>query len=79
MITHDLLEWKGIHLSPVRMNVMMNVAARRYLDSPEVRAGTNYPHRGSEDGALCWNWLQGGSTTTKETHLSNKELRKEPN
>lgn len=51
VITHDPLEWKGIYLSPVRMNAMMNAAARCYLDSPEVRAVTNYPHTESEGRA----------------------------
>lgn len=78
MITHDLLEWKGIHLSPVGMNVMMNVAAHCYLDSPEVKAVTNYPHR-QVNTRPCWTWLQGGSGTTMETDLDKKEEWEEPN
>lgn len=80
VITHDLLEWKGIHLSPVRMNAMMNAAARCCLDSPEVRAVTNDPHRGSEDRAsfiqsdqstqaCAGTGLQGGCGATMEAEL----------
>lgn len=41
---------EGIHLSLVRMDAMMNAAARCYLDSPEVTAVTNYPHTEIESG-----------------------------
>lgn len=62
------------------MNAMMNAAARCCLDSPEVRAVTNYPHRGSENRgsfiqsdqstqACAGTGLQGGRGSTMEAEL----------
>lgn len=77
MITHDLLERKGIHLSPLRINVMMNVAARLYLDSPEVSAVTNYPHRVSKDRALFI--LSGQSNQTGLELVTGRQCNHEGN
>lgn len=73
MITPDPLERKGIHLSPVRMDVMMNVAARCCLDSPEVGAVTNYPHRGSEARALLI-WSTSDWAGATGNHAGNRSL-----